>query len=137
MLIVTGFDGSPSAAAALRRADLFASSLNADHHVVMVAHVAPIEFAAMANPYQVDMYAIEEERLMEAYTGVQPDLKTEPKLTLVRGNPVLEISAYASEHDADLIVVGSRGRGAVATALLGSTSHGLLWRTQTDVLVVR
>ena len=38
---------------------------------------------------------------------------------LLRGDPADEIVAYADTVDADLIVVGSRGHGAVTSALLG------------------
>ncbi len=137
MLIVTGFDGSAHAVTALRRADEFASCLGADHHVVMVAHVAPIEFTAMANPYQVDLYGIETERLEDSFKDASEELATPPTPVYLKGNPVIELAAYAEDHEADLLVVGCRGRGAVATMLLGSTSHGLVWRAHCDVLVVR
>ncbi len=137
MLIVTGFDGSAHAVAAARRADEFATCLKADHHVVMVAHVSPIEFTAMANPYQVDLYDLETERLEAAFEEIRGELQTEPMPVVLKGNPVLELAGYAEDHDADLLVVGCRGRGAVATMLLGSTSHGVVWRAPVDVLVVR
>lgn len=137
MLIVTGFDGSAHGVAALRRADMLATCLQAEHHVVMVAHVSPIEFTAMANPYQVDLYDLETERLETAFDEVKEELATEATPVVVKGNPVLELSAYTEDHDADLLVVGCRGRGAVATMLLGSTSHGVVWRAPCDVLVVR
>ena len=136
MLIVTGFDGSPSSQVALLKADELASCLNAEHHVVMVAHVAPIEYTAMANPYQVDLHALEKDRLESAFAGIRDRLATEAKPVLMRGNPAIELTAYVEEHGGDMLVVGSRGRGAVATMLLGSTSHGVLWRANSDVLVV-
>ena len=137
MLIVTGYDGSAHGDVAVRRADDLAYRLGAEHRVVMVAHVSPVEYTAMANPYQVDLYALEEDRLEEAFGKLRPELRTDAEQVMLRGNPVLELTAYAEEHGADLIVVGSRGRGAVATVLLGSTSHGVLWRSSRDVLVVR
>ena len=56
---------------------------------------------------------------------------------LLRGTTVKEIVAYADEQDVDLIVIGSRGHGALTTALLGSVSLGVLRHTARPVLVVR
>ena len=45
--------------------------------------------------------------------------------------------AYADTIDADLIVVGSRGHGTLASALLGSVSRGVLREARRPVLIVR
>lgn len=47
------------------------------------------------------------------------------------------IAALAQEYDAAVVVVGTRGLGAVKARLLGSTSRDLLHRTHLPVLVVR
>jgi nucleotide-binding universal stress UspA family protein len=56
---------------------------------------------------------------------------------VLAGDPADEIVAYADNHDVDLIVVGSRGRGTLASTLLGSVSHAVLQEARRPVLVVR
>jgi nucleotide-binding universal stress UspA family protein len=56
---------------------------------------------------------------------------------LLVGDPAREIAAYADSEDADMIVVGSRGHGAIASVLLGSVSRGVLRESKRPVLVVR
>jgi hypothetical protein len=41
------------------------------------------------------------------------------------GDPLSDISRLAAEHDAALVVVGSRRRGALSTPLLGSGARDL------------
>jgi nucleotide-binding universal stress UspA family protein len=53
-----------------------------------------------------------------------------------RQSPADLIAETAAEVDADLIVVGSHGRGAAATALLGSVAKGLLHVAPCPVLAV-
>lgn len=137
MLIVTGYDGSPQAEAAVRKADELTATLGAEHHIVMVAHLSAYSVATASMPSSYDIYAYEEEFLQTSVKELRDTLSVEPTITLVRGHPAHELSKYAMDHGADLLVVGSRGRGAVRTMLMGSTSHGVLWEHPCDVLVVR
>jgi nucleotide-binding universal stress UspA family protein len=72
-----------------------------------------------------DARALAEERGVEARTQ------------MLRGETADEIVAYADTIDADLIVVGSRGHGTLASALLGSVSRGVLREARRPVLIVR
>jgi len=53
------------------------------------------------------------------------------------GYAAREIVNDASEVDADVIVMGSRGRGDLAGLLLGSTAHKVIHLSDRPVLVVR
>ena|SRR5947208_2224496 len=53
-----------------------------------------------------------------------------------RANQASEIAAIAEAREADVIVVGTRGHGRLAGALLGSVAQGLLHSARCPVLVV-
>ena len=53
------------------------------------------------------------------------------------GYAAREIVEDAKEHDADVIVMGSRGRGDLAGLVLGSTAHKVIHLSDRPVLVVR
>jgi len=55
----------------------------------------------------------------------------------VFGHAAREIVADAKEHNADVIIMGSRGRSDFAGALLGSTAHKVIHLTDRPVLVIR
>jgi nucleotide-binding universal stress UspA family protein len=54
------------------------------------------------------------------------------------GHPVEEIVRVAEESKADLVILGSRGRGSLKTALIGSVVFGVLHKEmKAPILVVR
>ena len=72
--------------------------------------------------------------IREALERVPQDVSV---TTLVRRAPVkTALLKLAKEGGYDLVVMGSRGRGAVRSALLGSVSHHLLHHSNVPVLIV-
>jgi nucleotide-binding universal stress UspA family protein len=63
-------------------------------------------------------------------------LTLEPSVVTRGGSEWQTILAEADAVDADVVVCGSRGRGALARSLLGSTSTGVLHHATRPVLVV-
>lgn len=55
----------------------------------------------------------------------------------VAGYAAREIIACAEEHEAGVIVMGSKGHGDLAGLLLGSTTHKVIQLADRPVLVVR
>lgn len=64
--------------------------------------------------------------------GIPPEC-----VAVLYGRPASEIHAHAEELGADLIVVGSHGRGMVSRLMLGSTANAVLQGAKCDVLTVR
>ena len=53
------------------------------------------------------------------------------------GYAAREIAGDAKDHDADVIVMGSRGHGDLAGVVLGSTVHKVIHLADRPVLVIR
>ncbi len=87
-----------------------------------------------------------QERVRESHekllSGTTADLKkSHPGLNtatiLKEGSPVRQIMKAAAQHGADLIVLGNRGTGGIATWLLGSVSRQVTDSCTAPVLVVK
>jgi nucleotide-binding universal stress UspA family protein len=65
------------------------------------------------------------------------DAGVESASEILEGDPVDEILSVADNRGVDLIVMGSRGRGAIAGALLGSVSSAVLQHANVPVLVTK
>jgi len=53
------------------------------------------------------------------------------------GEPAPEIAALAKAGKFELVVMGTRGQGALGTMILGSVANGVLARCETPVLLIR
>jgi nucleotide-binding universal stress UspA family protein len=137
--ILIATDGSPSAREAVEFGLALAYEQGAEAivaHVVPAYDVLPVSGFALSGALPHVRTPADTAPLEEA-TRIAKDLSVHTRSKLLTGNPVDEIVAYADAIDADLIVVGSRGHGAIATTLVGSVSRGALHEARRPVLVVR
>ena len=74
-------------------------------------------------------------RLKTAISDNAPMSRSEERVT--SGKPFREILRVAAETNADLIVMGVHGRGAVERWVFGSTTHHVLREARRAVLTLR
>ena len=137
--ILVATDGSDSAAEALE----FGIELATEHdaelilvHVVPAVDLVPFTGFGVSSAFPHES-SFEDRALLEGAAAVAEERDVRATTVLLTGNTVDEIVAYADSHNVDLIVVGSRGHGAVATALLGSVSREIVGESKRPVVVVR
>jgi nucleotide-binding universal stress UspA family protein len=88
-------------------------------------------------PYSVDLPTATAE-VVQHLEGFLPQGDRAALKTRMRvGEPYEEIVRYARELDADLIILGVRGRNALDLALFGSTTHRVIEQGPCPVLAVQ
>ncbi|MFI7416285.1 universal stress protein [Nonomuraea sp. NPDC049684] len=135
--VVVGYDGSQDAHAAMEYAVEQARARGARLHVVS-AWQMPV-FSPYAVTYNSLIQDLMREETGAARERVVPWREANPDLVITDeqpcAHPVTALTQVAGS--ADLVVVGSRGRGGFASAVLGSVSHGVLHHVTCPVAVVR
>lgn len=133
--IVTAYDGSEGAKAALGRAAELASHDGASLTLVeAVSGKVPSPAPGGPPLAKPEKRAMARKDLNEAIEHIDPDLLASG--WVIGGPPASGILAVADDIGADLIVTGSRGRGAITSVVLGSVSTEILHGAHCDVLVV-
>lgn len=136
--ILVAVDGSPDAEAALADAIDIAESEHA--RLTLITAVPQIPATGFLIPGAVtddqvaDTRARAEEILRQARDRVPDGV---PVRTVVTDQPIRPaLIRQVKDGHHDLVVMGSRGRGAVRSALLGSVSHYALNHSPVPVLIV-
>jgi len=146
MRILIGTDGSEDALAAAQRGlEILASEVTVE--LVCVAEPPAIVHAGMesgfaggiATPEEIDAaWAVAIGGATTALERTVDALGTASIETRVeRGEPGAVLCERAKAASADVVVVGSRGRGAIRRLLLGSVSSYVVHNAPCPVLVVR
>ncbi|HJQ28063.1 MAG TPA: universal stress protein [Rubrobacter sp.] len=133
--ILLATDGSEDAALASRAAVDLATKTGSGLEIVHVWHGVPSTRFESFVRVQLEREA---RQLLEAQkTRVEKSGAKVAGTHLKEGSAVDEVLDLAQEIGADLIVVGSRGRGPVKRLVLGSVSEGIVHHTSRPVLVLR
>jgi nucleotide-binding universal stress UspA family protein len=135
--IVIATDGSEPSRRAVREGLELARAAGAA--VTLVSVSAPVSDVLGSPLYQqrLSKHLAEARAAIEDATAIARETGIGVDEEVIEGDAATMIVECAREHEADLIVVGSRGRGSVAGALLGSVSKAVVNQADRPVLVVK
>ncbi len=139
--VVVGVDGSSASNAAVCWAARDAVLRNVPLTVVHVVNTGVATWPNLPYPDSAGVWLEDQGRriVAEAVKIAEEAVPTDRKLT-VKGEVVFSAPAPTLAEmsgEAELLVVGSSGRGAVARVLLGSVSSSVLRRARCPVAVIR
>ncbi|MBA3789904.1 MAG: universal stress protein [Rubrobacter sp.] len=128
-------DGSEDAALAARATMNLCGEAGSDLHIIHVWHSVPsVHFDAFLRI----QFEREARELLEDQVGrIESVGGTVAEAHLREGTLVDSILDLAGELEAGLVVMGSRGRGAIRRLLMGSVSEGVVHGASCPVLVMR
>lgn len=140
MKILVPVDGSKVSQAAIAFIASRTSLIGAEPQVKLLNVQLPIPVRAarvVGKDVVKSYYADEAGKALKGPTGVLRKAGLTASAEHRVGHPAEEIAAAAERIGADLIVMGSHGRGSLTGLVLGSVTHAVLARTRHAMLVLR
>ena len=151
--ILYATDLSKNSAYAFRYAVNSAQKHDAKIHILHVIETLPASTEGLLTQYigedklrkmrkETEGHLLEriKERLRQF---AEKELKRDPKtlrkvasIDVVSGNPAAQILRKAEELDADVVIMGTHGKGVISHAFLGSVSEQVLHRIRKPVFII-
>lgn len=135
--VMLATDLSTASEAATTVALDLATSLKARLLAVSVVDPGALRLPGGRYAARVDQVRAERERFAQELVGRGRSMGVEVDFLVWEGDPGESILEAAQAERADMIVVGSHGRGAVGRFLIGSVSDHVVRNASCPVLVVR
>ncbi len=132
--VLAAVDVSYAATATVEKAIEFAALWGAELRVMHVVEPLPLIAALPIAMDQEAYYRLSEEQFTDAVSGLTAG--TNASLVVRRGSADGCVSEEVEQWNADVLVVGSHGKGWVDRLLVGSTTERLLNHLPTSTLVV-
>lgn len=140
MHIAITVDGSPASARAVRHAAKLARAMAKPPRLTLL-HVDPTLMPGVERRVGADvvkrLHAENAEYAMRNGRAILRRARLDFKERTIIGDPATEIIKVCAEPRLDLLVMGSRGRGAVQSAFLGSVAMKVLSGSKVPVTIVR
>ncbi|MBW1946159.1 MAG: universal stress protein, partial [Deltaproteobacteria bacterium] len=144
--ILVPVDGSKHALKAIEFAAMMAGQNNTTVHLLNVVKDGEFPKAFLdyirsenikENPQAVFLQFAEKEVIGPAQAAAKSKGIKNIEIETVSGDPAENIIEYASHHDIDVIVMGSRGLGSAKTTMMGGVTTKVCYGTNRTCVIVR
>lgn len=136
--ILLGVDGSEHALHAAKTASDLARNMKSQILRIVVAYDPVPPYLGEPNMQTAISARLKEaEKILQKAQETVGEIPCEVHTEILEGSPAEAILDVAKTRHVDLIVMGSRGLGRLAGALLGSQSQKVVQHAQCPVLIVR
>jgi nucleotide-binding universal stress UspA family protein len=135
--ILVAVDGSPSSQRAVAEAARLAKADGGRLILLYVANTGAQDASVKMWENLKRAFIEEGQGVLEEAEKVADEARVPSKTKLEEGYPSEKIVEVAADQDADLIVLGCRGRSKLAKILLGSVASRVIAAAHCPVLVVR
>jgi nucleotide-binding universal stress UspA family protein len=140
-MILVPTDFSDLSVEAIRYAMSLSEMYGADLHLIHVVDDAPVlafHTMEMTSDYVIeDTTRTAEQHLQEFARSHDIHGRQGVTLAMRRGNPHDEITRYAADEQADMIVMATHGRTGLAHVLLGSVAEKVVQHADIPVLTIK
>jgi nucleotide-binding universal stress UspA family protein len=136
--ILLAVDGSEHGIRAARTAGDLCRAMNSTHIRIVVAYDPISPYLGEPNlQHAIDARLIQANTILEEALQAVGQVPAEVHTELIEGSAAEAIINVAITRKNDVIVMGSRGLGRIAGAVLGSTSQKVVAHAPCPVLIVR
>lgn len=136
--ILLGVDGSDHGLNAAKVAGDLARAMNSKMLRIVVAFDAIPPYLGEPNlQHAIDARLNQANSILEAAVQAVGEVPADVHTELIEGSAAEAIIEVANTRGSELIVMGSRGRGRITGAVLGSTSQKVVAHAPCPVLIVR
>lgn len=135
--IVAAYDGSVYSEEAFKTTLSMAKVFNSTVHLVSIIHIP--DFVDTKDEYDG---MIEDgkkfyEKLHEKAEEIAKSYQVKIEKAIIPGNPANSIISYSDRINADLIVIGEKGKSGIKRHVLGSVATNLARNSNHSILIVR
>lgn len=139
--ILVATDFGPAADTALTYGRALAETFGARLHLLHVVQIVPFmastyDYTGISPELQLDIEARARKQTEAALTDDERRTQRAIPVTVTGMSPAAAITEYARDHDIDLVVIGTHGRGPFSHLLMGSVAERVVRTAPCPVLTV-